>query len=166
MKRWRGLKSLVVDAVEHGSRAVEKIQIETMKLPFALLEQVADVAPDRLRPLLADLQAASLGLAPLKMPQTGLVEMVVNGSCEEDWPQVAVLARQHAWIRPAFGLHPWYVKERGPRWLTTLRSHLEAHPSAVVGEIGLDRWIENPDIAAQLSRCRPTCASSSTRSSA
>ena len=27
MKRWRGLKSLVVDAVEHGSRAVEKIQI-------------------------------------------------------------------------------------------------------------------------------------------
>lgn len=40
MKRWRGLKSLVVDAVEHGSRAVEKIQIETMKLPFALLEQV------------------------------------------------------------------------------------------------------------------------------
>ncbi|MFO0760534.1 MAG: hypothetical protein U0359_28900 [Byssovorax sp.] len=40
MKRWRGLKSLVVDAVEHGSRAVEKVQIETMKLPFSLLEQV------------------------------------------------------------------------------------------------------------------------------
>ncbi|MEO7329638.1 MAG: hypothetical protein ABI193_13750 [Minicystis sp.] len=40
MKRWRGLKALIVDAVEHGSRAVEKIQIDSMKLPFALLSQV------------------------------------------------------------------------------------------------------------------------------
>ena len=40
MKRWRGLKSLIVDAVEHGSRAVEKIQIESKKVPFALLSQV------------------------------------------------------------------------------------------------------------------------------
>lgn len=85
-----------------------------------------------------------------QMPQTGLAEMVVNGSCEQDWPQVAELTRQHAWMRPAFGLHPWYVKQRGSEWLTVLRSHLEAHPNAVVGEIGLDRWIENPDIEAQL----------------
>jgi TatD DNase family protein len=85
-----------------------------------------------------------------QMPQTGLAEMVVNGSCEEDWPQVAELTRQHAWMRPAFGLHPWYVKQRGSEWLTVLRSHLEAHPNAIVGEIGLDRWIENPDIEAQL----------------
>lgn len=84
------------------------------------------------------------------MPQTGLVEMVVNGSCEEDWPQVAMLACQHAWIRPAFGLHPWYVKERGADWLAKLREQLVMHPRAVVGETGLDRWIENPDIEAQL----------------
>ncbi len=84
------------------------------------------------------------------LPQTGLAEMIVNGSCEEDWPQVAVLGRDHAWMRPAFGLHPWYVKERGPDWLLGLRDHLAAHPRAVVGEIGLDRWIENPDIDAQL----------------
>ncbi|WP_395715334.1 TatD family hydrolase [Prosthecobacter sp.] len=84
------------------------------------------------------------------MPQTGLAEMIVNGSCEEDWPQVAALALEHAWVRPAFGLHPWYVKERATNWLDTLRKHLEAHPSAVVGEIGLDRWIENPDIDAQI----------------
>lgn len=83
-------------------------------------------------------------------PQTGLAEMIVNGSCEEDWPQVAELARSHSWIRPAFGLHPWYVKERTPAWLDTLRGHLKAWPQAVVGEIGLDRWIENPDIDAQL----------------
>ena len=84
------------------------------------------------------------------LPQTGLAEMIVNGSCEEDWPAVAALARQHAWIRPAFGLHPWYVKERTQNWSTTLKQLLVSHPKAVVGEIGLDRWIENPDIDAQL----------------
>jgi hypothetical protein len=40
MRRWRGLKSLIVDAVEHGSRAVEHIQKETAKLPFDILEQI------------------------------------------------------------------------------------------------------------------------------
>ena len=84
------------------------------------------------------------------LPATGLAEMIVNGSCEEDWPGVADLARRHAWIRPAFGLHPWYIRERTSQWAATLRQLLLDHPHAVVGEIGLDRWIENPDIEAQL----------------
>ena len=84
------------------------------------------------------------------MPGTGLGEMIVNGSCEEDWPQVAELARRLTWVRPAFGLHPWYVKERSPAWLEMLHEYLQSHPQAVVGETGLDRWIENPDIEAQI----------------
>jgi hypothetical protein len=40
VNRWRGLKALVVDAVEHGSRAVEHIQKETARRPFAILEQI------------------------------------------------------------------------------------------------------------------------------
>ena len=32
------------DAVEHGSRAVERVQIETARRPFAVLEQVPGVA--------------------------------------------------------------------------------------------------------------------------
>ena len=52
--------------------------------------------------------------------------------------------------RPSFGLHPWYVKERTPAWLDTLRTYLTTHPQAPVGEIGLDRWIENPDLDAQV----------------
>jgi hypothetical protein len=43
-QRWRGLKSLVVDAVEHGSRAVERLQKEAVKKPFALLEQIPPLA--------------------------------------------------------------------------------------------------------------------------
>jgi TatD DNase family protein len=92
------------------------------------------------------------------MPHTGLAEMIVNGSCEEDWPQVAALAEEHAWIRPAFGLHPWYVTKRGPEWLETLRNHLKACPRAIVGEIGLDRWIEKPDMEAQLACFRAQIA--------
>lgn len=84
------------------------------------------------------------------LPASGLAEAVVNGSAEDDWEAVAKLAREHAWIRPAFGLHPWYVKDRTPAWKERLRKWLEAFPRAVVGEIGLDRWIENPDIGAQM----------------
>ena len=100
------------------------------------------IQDDRLDPWREDIIAM--------LPQTGLAEMIVNGSGEDDWPAVAQLARQHTWIRPAFGLHPWYVKERTPQWAATLRQFLVGHPRAVLGEIGLDRWIENPDIEAQL----------------
>ncbi len=40
MKQVRGLKSLVQDAVLHGSRAIERVQIEMAKTPFDLLEKV------------------------------------------------------------------------------------------------------------------------------
>lgn len=97
---------------------------------------------ERLDPWRDDITASIL--------QSGIAEMVVNGSSEEDWHQVAELARDHTWVRPAFGLHPWHVKERSPKWLQNLHKQLEDHPTAVVGEIGLDRWIEKPDIDAQL----------------
>jgi TatD DNase family protein len=80
--------------------------------------------------------------------QEGVARMVVNGSCEEDWPQVLALAQQHPIVLPSFGYHPWYVRDRTDQWLDNLEHHLEALPSGV-GEIGLDRWIENPDTPLQ-----------------
>ena len=44
MNRWRGLVVLVKEAVENGSRAVEKIQKETAARPFGLLEQIPPIA--------------------------------------------------------------------------------------------------------------------------
>lgn len=38
MRKWRGLVALVADGVEHGSRAIERIQMETANRPFTLLE--------------------------------------------------------------------------------------------------------------------------------
>ncbi|MBA4149741.1 MAG: TatD family hydrolase [Verrucomicrobia bacterium] len=83
-----------------------------------------------------------------EIEKAGIEKMVVNGSCEEDWPQVLELARRHPFVIPSFGYHPWYVKERTGDWQKNLLHHLEAVPSAI-GEIGLDRWIENFDLPAQ-----------------
>ncbi|HUC85305.1 MAG TPA: TatD family hydrolase [Candidatus Acidoferrales bacterium] len=69
----------------------------------------------------------------------GVARMVVNGSCESDWPQVLALARQNSMVLPSFGYHPWYVGERTPDWLKSLREYLDQMPGAI-GEIGLDRW--------------------------
>jgi hypothetical protein len=38
------LKALVVDAVEHGSRAVERVQREMATVPFEILEQIPPLA--------------------------------------------------------------------------------------------------------------------------
>jgi TatD DNase family protein len=70
----------------------------------------------------------------------GVGHMVVNGSCEADWPLVLALAHAHREIIPSFGYHPWYIHERSERWFQTLEKALDEVPRAGVGEIGLDRW--------------------------
>jgi hypothetical protein len=42
--RLRGLKSLVADAVEHGSSAIEKVHVATAARPFAVLEHIPPLA--------------------------------------------------------------------------------------------------------------------------
>jgi TatD DNase family protein len=69
----------------------------------------------------------------------GVSAMVVNGSCEADWPAVLELARKHPHVVPSFGYHPWYIGERTDGWFQSLEDFLGKVPSAV-GEIGLDRW--------------------------
>ena len=83
----------------------------------------------------------------------GVAHMVVNGSCEEDWPQVLELARasgsaRHSVVVPSFGYHPWYIHERTEDWRKNLIHHLDQSPSAV-GEIGLDRWKPGLDYTDQ-----------------
>ena len=75
-------------------------------------------------------------------------KVVVNGSSEEDWPAVRALALKYPQVIPSFGYHPWYVKQRSVEWQKTLIQFLDEVPSAI-GEIGLDRWIKDHDLAAQ-----------------
>ena len=69
----------------------------------------------------------------------GIARMVVNGTCQADWPQVLALARENQIVLPSFGCHPWYLAGRTPGWLNELECLLDEVPGAV-GEIGLDRW--------------------------
>ena len=93
-----------------------------------------------------------------ELPSLGLTRAVVAGSGEEDWQSVADLAKQHPWVLPSFGVHPWYVKEQSSSWLETLEGWLRAFPEAGVGEIGLDRWIANPDVELQVQMFRQQLA--------
>jgi TatD DNase family protein len=77
-----------------------------------------------------------------------MVKMVVNGTCESDWPEVLELARKCPEVIPSFGCHPWYVKELTPDWQKALLRCVEAVPSAI-GEVGLDRWIKDHDLELQ-----------------
>jgi len=70
----------------------------------------------------------------------GVSGMVVNGSSEDDWHDVAHLAATFPIVLPSYGLHPWYHHQRSPTWLEHLEKMLIENPHAVVGEIGLDRW--------------------------
>lgn len=85
------------------------------------------------------------------LTEVGLAGAVVNGTEENDWPEVAQLAAEHRSILPSFGLHPWRAKERSSKWKDELVRHVDAAGARVaIGEIGLDRWIENHDVEEQL----------------
>lgn len=69
----------------------------------------------------------------------GVVHFAVNGVTESDWHLVKEMSDRHPSVIPNFGIHPWFVAERTPNWLNTLKELFEANPAASVGEIGLDK---------------------------
>tara|TARA_B110000438_G_scaffold283746_1_gene312104 strand:- start:2680 stop:3501 length:822 start_codon:yes stop_codon:yes gene_type:complete len=99
-------------------------------------------------PLFDDLQRGALLSELVKM---GLQYMVVNGTAPDDWRDVELLAVAFPEvIVPSFGLHPWKVQAVEDGWFEKLEVFVESAKGPVgMGEIGLDRWIENPDIEKQ-----------------
>ena len=73
--------------------------------------------------------------------RAGVRRIVCCGSSESDWHRVAELADRYDFIRPAFGLHPWYIAGRSKDWLADLERFLTERPS-MTGEIGLDHAID------------------------
>ena len=67
---------------------------------------------------------------------------VVNGTHpDDDWGAVSALAARFPWVIPSYGVHPWDVGTRPADWQTKFTARFAAEPHAVVGEIGIDRWI-------------------------
>ncbi|KAF0891450.1 hypothetical protein E2562_009871 [Oryza meyeriana var. granulata] len=69
----------------------------------------------------------------------GVARFAVNGTSEKDWHLVKQMAEEYPSVVPCFGLHPWWVPERSPDWMDSLRRFFAETPEAAVGEIGLDK---------------------------
>jgi TatD DNase family protein len=91
--------------------------------------------------------------APLiaAMKAAGVVQGVCNATCEADWHTVEQFAIAHPdFIIPAFGIHPWKAHTAQDGWQVRLEKLLDKHPHAVIGECGLDQWIDSPPLSQQV----------------
>jgi TatD DNase family protein len=84
----------------------------------------------------------------------GVARMVANGITEQDWGRIQDLASRHGFVTPSYGLHPWYLNEKQAGWEDRLEQRLIADPKAHVGEVGLDLWMRDPDLSAQIETVR------------
>ena len=78
LARWRGLKDLVVDAVDHGAAEVEKVHRESVRVPLELLARVPRLAaPARAVAGIADTAlAATYGTVRLATRAAGAIAAV------------------------------------------------------------------------------------------
>lgn len=95
----------------------------------------------RLRPSIGQILADCRSL--------GITRWMVNATRETDWQAVSEIARAEPGVYAAYGLHPWWQKERSPHWAGRLEQILKENPRATLGETGLDRWKEGADLQDQ-----------------
>lgn len=62
---------------------------------------------------------------------------------EACWDTVLARCATNPYAAPGLGVHPWFVHALAPGWADRLRAKLEAHPGALVGEIGLCKCARN-----------------------
>jgi TatD DNase family protein len=86
-----------------------------------------------------------------EMRAAGIAGCVVNATREDDWEAVAALARGFPdYVFPAYGIHPWFADTAAEGWEDRLREKLSADPTASVGEVGVDGWVDSPGMGVQL----------------
>ena len=89
-----------------------------------------------------------------EMKRVGVEWAVIDATQQSDWNEVHKLI---AWsmgeevseLLPAYGIHPWHAHTAGEGWLDDLQDYLVTHPKASIGEIGLDSWVDEPDLEVQ-----------------
>lgn len=111
-------------------------------MPVGLYDAHNHLATSALRPQLKDIQAT--------LTEIGLRKSVVNGTSPEDWQDVLALSQRDPSVLPAIGLHPWKVNHAPDDWQSSFL-HAFDNGAKVVGEVGLDQWIDDHDIERQQS---------------
>ena len=95
----------------------------------------------RLRGAISDILGACRG--------NHIQRWIVNSTRESDWESVSSLCNSQSGLHPAYGLHPWWIRERTPEWEIRLEKRLHAEPLASIGETGLDLWMQEADLEDQ-----------------
>lgn len=73
-----------------------------------------------------------------RVAQAGVQHILCNAITETDWAKMQQLPQTDVTVHWAFGIHPMAVRHLKPGWDIRLEKHLQQHPTALVGEIGLD----------------------------
>ena len=71
--------------------------------------------------------------------QAGFVGFICNSTSPADWDKVLEISEVYEGVYPCLGVHPLYVENLPSDWLSRLEELLRGHPTAMVGEIGLDK---------------------------
>lgn len=79
----------------------------------------------------------------------GIGHLVIPSVERGNFADVKKICEQHSNCFPAYGIHPIYTGSTTPDDLTVLHHYLTNHRPVAIGEIGLDFFIENQDIAKQ-----------------
>jgi len=78
--------------------------------------------------------------------EVGVRGMLVPAVTAAGWPKLRTLCESEPGLHPAYGLHPYYLRQHSDeRDLATLEAWLQAYPAAAVGECGLDGIVPDRD---------------------
>lgn len=85
----------------------------------------------------------------LRAHSSGVGIMVVPAVEHANLAAVARLCEQYSSCVPAYGIHPLYAGRAQPEDLLVVRDYLHRSETVAVGEIGLDFFVDSPDVACQ-----------------
>lgn len=81
--------------------------------------------------------------------EAGVRDIIVPAVDRASWERIESLCADHAATHPAYGLHPIYLEQHRPEHVDALTAWLKGHRAVAVGEIGLDYFLPELDVAQQ-----------------
>ncbi len=80
----------------------------------------------------------------------GVSDIVVPGVTAKEWPRLQALVASRPSLHAALGLHPCFLSHHSDNDLSLLERELAQGGVCAIGEIGLDLFIQNPNVDMQL----------------